>query len=85
MNDFYEVPIFNGENGEHFFETLSKEIGRPKDMLEVAVLSTVRLLVYLPEPICTSIISPMVALPLLMNHSDSIVKRIVRTRLKTAV
>jgi hypothetical protein len=82
MNNFFSVPVFNSENGEIFYKALSDNIGKPEDMQTVAVLSTIRLLVYLPEPICNAIISPMAALPLLINHPDALVKRIVQLRLQ---
>jgi hypothetical protein len=85
MNYFNSIPVFNSEDGELFFNSLSEDIGRPKDMKEIAILSTVKLLVYLPEPICTSIITPMAGLPMLLNHPDSLVKKIVKHRLQSNV
>lgn len=85
MNNFFNVPVFNSENGMDFYNVLSKQIGKPKDMNPVAVLSLVRLLVFLPEAVTNAIISPQVALPLMINQPEDLVINIVKLRLQEGV
>jgi hypothetical protein len=81
MDNFFSVPVFNSEEGKSFYNAISKHFGKPEDMQTVAVLNVIRLPVYMPEPICSAIISPLAALPLLINHPDRPVKDIVQLRL----
>lgn len=81
MSNFVAVPVYNCENGQDFFKALSEHLGKPADMQTLALLSMVRLLVYLPESISNAIISPQAALPLMINHPEDIVRLIVKLRL----
>jgi hypothetical protein len=85
MNKIFDVTVFNSKNGMDYYNFLSKHIGKPKDMHSVAVLSLVRLLVFLPEAVTNAIISPQVALPLMINHPEDLVINIVKLRLQEGV
>lgn len=85
MSDFFLVPVFNSDNGHDFYKALSDQIGKPKDMRSIAVLSLVRLLVFLPEAVTSAIISPQAALPLMINNRNALVKKIVQLRLQENV
>lgn len=85
MCEYNDVPVFNSKEGKALLAELTKQIGKPTDMLEISVLSTVNLLVNLPEPVCSAIISPIISMPLLINHEDTMVKLIAKMRLATGV
>lgn len=85
MDNYFSVPIFKSDEGEAFYDALSQQLGKPQEMVSIAVLSTVKLLTTLPEPVSNAIISPLAALPLLINHEDALVRSIVKTRLQANV
>jgi hypothetical protein len=85
MSNYFAGPVYNCENGEDFFKALSDQIGKPKNMHTLALLSMVRLLVFLPESISNAVISPQAALPLMINHPEDIVRLIVKLRLQENV
>jgi len=81
MDDFFNVPVYKSENGENFYKVLSVQLGKPVTMEMIALLSLVRLLVFLPDSISKAVMSPIAAMPLMINHQDELVKKIVQLRL----
>jgi len=85
MDKFLNAPVYNSENGKDFYKAFSALIEKPSDMETVALLSLIRLLIYLPQSIGDAIMSSKGALPLMINHNDDLVKKIVKLRLQEDV
>lgn len=85
MYKYNSLPNYNSQDGKDFYNALSMAIGKPKDMETVGILSVVNLLTFLPEDIINAILTPMIALPLLINHENALVKLIVKLRLQEKI
>ncbi|NLD91340.1 MAG: hypothetical protein GX639_01595 [Fibrobacter sp.] len=82
MSKYSSAPVFNSGRGLIFYKALSDKFGKPINMQTDAILNAIRLLICLPEPISKSVISPLAALPLLIDHPDALVRLIVQLRLQ---
>ncbi|NLD91339.1 MAG: hypothetical protein GX639_01590 [Fibrobacter sp.] len=85
MDKYNSLPKYNSEVGKDFYKALSMAIGKPKDMETVGILSVVNLLTFLSEDVINAILTPMIALPLLINHENELVKLIVKLRLQEKI
>ncbi len=85
MKKYFNSPVYNSDEGNAFYQLLSQNIPKPLDMTEFAILSIVRIMVYLPEDVSNAIIAPVAALPLLINHADDTVKLIAKLRLQAGI
>jgi hypothetical protein len=85
MLKYNEIPIYDSENGMSLYSDLVNSIDKKNDSQGIAIVSVVRLLVFLPESISKAIISPLAALPVMINDPDENVRLIVQARLKNGI
>lgn len=85
MDNLFETPIFNSENGMNLYSELVNSIDKKNDPHRIAIVSVIRLLVYLPEPIGKAILSPLSELPMMINDPDETVRLIVQARLRNGI
>jgi hypothetical protein len=85
MDSIFKAPVWNSPEGENIYKILSKELKRKEDIFNIAAITIVKLLTYLPTPVCNVLILPLAAMPLSINSQSEIVKKIVQARLQGGV
>ena len=81
-NAMFMSPVWNSETGVEIYDELSKVMLPKNSVYDAALLGLVRLLVYLPDEILKTVISPLSEIPLLINDEYRLIKIVAELRLE---